>query len=95
MTTTSASRLDVRELAPRDRHPLIFSTFGALPVGDVMELVNDHDPKPLYYQFQAELPDSFSWDYLEEGPDTWRVAIKRLKTSGAAKGTCCGSCGGE
>ena len=92
-TTTASSRLDVRELAPRDRHPLIFSTFGALAVGQTMELVNDHDPKPLYYQFQAELPGAFTWDYLEDGPDTWRVAIKRLK-AGEAKGTCCGSCGG-
>lgn len=91
--TASSSRLDVRELAPRDRHPLIFSTFGALPIGQAMELINDHDPKPLYYQFQAEMPGAFSWDYLEDGPDTWRVAITRLK-SGEAKGTCCGSCGG-
>ena len=90
---TSQRQLDVRSLAPRERHPLIFSTFGALAVGQAMELVNDHDPKPLYYQFQAELPGAFSWDYLEEGPDTWRVAITRL-APGHAKGTCCGSCGG-
>ena len=93
--TQAASRteLDVRPLAPRERHPLIFSTFGALRVGSAMELINDHDPKPLYYQFQAELPGAFTWDYLEEGPDTWRVAITRL-SPGDAKGTCCGSCGG-
>lgn len=88
-----ASRVDVRPLPPRERHPLIFSTFGALATGQAMELINDHDPKPLYYQFQAEMPGAFSWDYLEEGPDTWRVAITRL-AQGHAAGSCCGSCGG-
>ncbi|MEZ5160013.1 MAG: DUF2249 domain-containing protein [Marmoricola sp.] len=40
-------------------------------------MVNDHDPKPLWYQFSAEYPDRFTWDYLESGPDVWRVRIGR------------------
>jgi uncharacterized protein (DUF2249 family) len=92
MTQTTA-RIDVRTIAPRERHPLIFSTFGALPPGEALELVNDHDPRPLFYQFNAELPGQFSWDYLEQGPDTWRVAIGRVK-AGHSDGKCCGSCGG-
>ena len=70
--------IDVRTIAPRERHPLIFSTFGALQSGQSLELVNDHDPKPLYYQFNAELPGQFEWTYLERGPETWRVAITRV-----------------
>ena len=69
--------LDVREIVPRDRHPLIFETFDSLAVDEALELVNDHDPKPLYYQFLHERPDQFDWEYLEEGPTTWRVAIRR------------------
>jgi uncharacterized protein (DUF2249 family) len=88
-----ASRIDVRTVAPRDRHPLIFSTFGKLARGQVLELVNDHDPRPLYHQFSADLPGRFEWQYLEHGPDTWRVAIKRTGEAAAAS-TCCGSCGG-
>lgn len=92
MTSTS-TRIDVRAIAPRERHPLIFSTFGGLAPGQALELVNDHDPKPLYYQFNAEMPGQFEWAYLERGPDTWRVAITR--TAGAhAAGNCCGHCGG-
>ena len=34
-----------------------------------MELINDHDPKPLYYQFMMERTDEFTWEYLEEGPE--------------------------
>jgi uncharacterized protein (DUF2249 family) len=69
--------LDVRSEAPAHRHELIFGTFVALPAGDTFELVNDHDPKPLYYQLEAEQTGRFSWEYLEQGPQTWRVRIGR------------------
>lgn len=69
--------IDVRTIAPRDRHPLIFRTFETLQVGEAFQLVNDHDPKPLHYQFQAEYPGLVTWSYLEQGPDVWRVRIAR------------------
>ena len=69
--------LDVRELAPRVRHPLIFSTFDALESGESFVLVNDHDPKPLFYQFEAERRDQFRWEYLASGPEEWQVLITR------------------
>ena len=50
----SESIVDVRSIIPRERHPLIFNTFSSLEPGQGFVLVNDHDPKPLYYQFQAE-----------------------------------------
>ncbi|MFO1309875.1 MAG: DUF2249 domain-containing protein [Burkholderiales bacterium] len=80
MTPTAPARttLDVRAIPPRDRHPLIFGTFDALAPGESLELVNDHDPKPLYYQFRAESEAGFSWEYLEQGPEVWRVAIGKL-----------------
>ncbi len=68
-------QIDVRTILPRERHPLIFRTFDELEAGQSFELVNDHDPKPLYYQFQAERPGILDWEYLEEGPDTWRVRV--------------------
>lgn len=69
--------IDVRTIVPRERHPLIFRTFEGLRPGEAFELVNDHDPKPLYYQFQAELGPTFDWQYLEQGPEVWRVRIGR------------------
>lgn len=77
MTTTDKS-LDVRRVAPAQRHPLIFDTYERLAPTESFVLVNDHDPKPLYYQFQAELTGLFSWDYLERGPETWRVRIGKV-----------------
>ncbi|MDP1830050.1 MAG: DUF2249 domain-containing protein [Archangium sp.] len=69
--------VDVRTIIPRERHPLIFSTFDALAPGGAFELVNDHDPKPLYYQLQAERPGQLVWSYLESGPEVWRVQVGR------------------
>lgn len=67
--------IDVRPMPPRERHPRIFSTYAALPPGGFFHLVNDHDPKPLWYQFQAEHADTIEWEYLESGPAVWRVRI--------------------
>lgn len=69
--------LDVRTIVPRERHPLIFSTFDSLKPGEAFELVNDHDPKPLYYHLSAERPGQLAWSYLEQGPQVWRVQIGR------------------
>lgn len=71
------AHLDVRTMAPARRHAVIFATFEALDSGQAFMLVNDHDPKPLYYQFAAEQPGKFTWTYLEQGPEVWRVRIGR------------------
>ncbi|HJP72114.1 MAG TPA: DUF2249 domain-containing protein [Candidatus Limnocylindria bacterium] len=76
--------LDVRAEPPIRRHALIFETFGALDPGAAFVLVNDHDPKPLYYQFAAENAGEFSWDYLEQGPEVWRVRIGRTAVAETA-----------
>ena len=85
MSTTQAFKttIDVRPIAPRERHPLIFGSFDALASGEALLLINDHDPKPLFYQFQAESKGKFTWDYLESGPDVWQVKIGKPETSAA------------
>lgn len=77
MSTTPVFKttIDVRSIAPRERHPLIFGGFDALTAGETLLLINDHDPKPLFYQFQAESKGEFTWDYLESGPEVWQVKI--------------------
>jgi uncharacterized protein (DUF2249 family) len=77
---------DVRTVPHAVRHARTFETFEALAPGAGFELVNDHDPKPLYYQFAAERPGTFSWEYLESGPDLWRVRIGRSEAPAANKG---------
>ncbi len=78
---STSQQLDVRELPPPQRHALIFATCGKLPIGNAVILVNDHDPKPLYYQFEAEQPGQFSWEYVQSGPEVWQVRITRKKAA--------------
>ena len=71
----TAVEIDVRTIPPRDRHPLIFEQLDALAPGTSLRLVNDHDPKPLRYQIDAERPDQFRWEYVEDGPERWEIDI--------------------
>ena len=94
MTTTPANTvIDVQEITPRERHATIFAAFDDLEAGDTLDIVNDHDPRPLYQQLQARAPGAFSWDYLQSGPQVWRVSIRKLAPSHGSGG-CCGHCGG-
>jgi uncharacterized protein (DUF2249 family) len=48
-----------------------------LQPGEVLRIINDHDPRPLYYQFEAEQKGKFEWQYEQQGPVDWIVNIKR------------------
>jgi uncharacterized protein (DUF2249 family) len=76
-----ASKFDVRQIPPAERHHSIFHRFGTLRPGEAMELINDHDPRPLYMQFQFMHGHGFSWTYLEQGPAVWRIRISKTNTA--------------
>lgn len=72
------STVNATEYPPQIKHKVIFETFDALQSGEAMLLINDHDPKPLYFQFGIERPNQFTWEYIEQGPVTFRVKIGRV-----------------
>lgn len=76
MSKISAT-IDVRIYEPKDKRPAIFKTFEELSSGETMELINDHDPRPLYDHFNVELPNQFEWKYLEQGPELWKIGITK------------------
>lgn len=71
--------IDARLYAPKDKHKNIFEMFFGLTVGESMLLVNDHDPKPLYYQFAIEYSETFDWVYQTNGPELFEIVITKLK----------------
>src|SRR5690606_5021180 len=79
--------LDVTKIEPRLKHPTIVQHFDALAPGESFIIYNDHDPKPLYYQLLGERGEVFNWEYLEQGPEIWRVQIARHPQTGAAATT--------
>ncbi len=97
MSTATAPEIliDVRPMPPRERHPTIFGQWDELPEGGAILLVNDHDPLPLYYQFAVEYAARFHWEYLDRGPELWRVRITRgdftdpgFRPTPGARGNC-------
>ena len=85
VTTASGSEkeniLNVSLIEPKLKHPTIFVRFDELVAGESLTIHNDHDPKPLYYQLLGERGNIFTWEYLQEGPDLWKVKISK-KLSG-------------
>ncbi|MCF8565326.1 DUF2249 domain-containing protein [Alicyclobacillus tolerans] len=72
------STVNATEYPPHLKHKVIFETFDGLNPGETMLLVNDHDPVPLQYQFKLERPDLFTWEYIERGPEWFRIKIGRV-----------------
>ena len=86
MSSTTASspevqELDVRGMRKPDKHPRIFATYAALPVGASFVLVNDHDPQHLHEEFEADHAGSFRWEYLNREMRDWRIKITKLAST--------------
>lgn len=74
----TAVDLDVRPVEPKDRFEQIMGTYEALGPGESMQLTVDHDPLCMYYTLLATRGDkSFTFEYVEKGPEAWRVIITR------------------
>lgn len=75
---TNLITLDLREMHPIYRHDKIFELWEKMMPGEVLQITNDHNPKPLHYQFEAEQKGKYEWEAVEEGPKDWIVNIKRI-----------------
>lgn len=82
---TDTVLLDIRPVEPKDRFERIMTAYEGLLDGATLDLTVDHDPKCMYYALKATRgDDAFAFEYLENGPETWRVQVrKRILTVGA------------
>ncbi|MFH9861134.1 DUF2249 domain-containing protein [Streptomyces sp. NPDC017202] len=67
--------LDVREVPHSLRHAAVFGALDAVPAGTAVILVAPHDPLPLLAQIEQRSPGVFSVEYLESGPEAWRLRL--------------------
>ncbi len=70
---------DIRPFPPTERHEMFYKAFADIKPGEAFEFINDHDPKPLYYQMEAESKEPFKWEYIEKGPEDWKVRVIKVK----------------
>src|SRR3989338_10891043 len=75
---TKIINLDLRKLIPFERHEKIFENWNALKNREILRITNDHEPKPLYYLFQAEYKGQFKWEYEKQGPKDWIFKITKI-----------------
>jgi len=73
-----AATVNATEYPPHLKHKVILETFEQLKPSEAMLLINDHDPVPLRYQFEAMHPGQFTWEYIEKSPFMFRVKIGKL-----------------
>jgi uncharacterized protein (DUF2249 family) len=69
--------LDVTTIELKFKHQRIFTILDSLTAGESLQILNDHDPKPLYYMISMERHGEFKWSYNESGPEIWRVTITK------------------
>lgn len=78
MATQGTIYLDVRPVEPKHRFETIMGGYESLDVGEVLELTVDHDPACMYYTLRATRgEEAFDFEYLERGPEVWRVRVLR------------------
>ena len=69
--------LDARSIPHAIRHATIFGALETVRPGAGLILVAPHDPLPLLKQIGERWPDTFSVEYLESGPEAWRLEFVR------------------
>lgn len=72
-----APELDARAIPHAIRHATIFGALDAVAPAGAMVLIAPHDPVPLLAQIEQRTPEAFDVDYLESGPDVWRLRFTR------------------
>jgi uncharacterized protein (DUF2249 family) len=76
--------LDARVVPHAVRHATIFGALDAVRSGDGLILVAPHDPIPLLFQLEQRSPGVFEVDYLERGPEAWRLQfLRRVRQDGS------------
>jgi uncharacterized protein (DUF2249 family) len=70
--------LDVRTLAPAEKHPRIFGAIAALAPGASLYLLNDHAPVMLASRLEELGPGRYRLEMLENGPPVWRFRVLRV-----------------
>jgi uncharacterized protein (DUF2249 family) len=69
--------LDARAVPHAIRHATIFGALDTVRPGGGLVLLAPHDPLPLIAQVHDRYAAAFDLEYLERGPETWRLVFLR------------------
>lgn len=77
MDFTEQQLIDVRQIPKPDRHPLIFTRYDQLPLGQSLRLLADHEPVNLRKEFTRDHPGTHRWQAAEQPDGLWQVVITK------------------
>lgn len=69
--------LDTRLIAHEIRHATIFGALSGVRPGRGLIITASHDPIPLLAQLEQREPGAFEQEYLEKGPEVWKIRFER------------------
>ncbi|AJQ90085.1 DUF2249 domain-containing protein [Propionibacterium freudenreichii] len=75
---TNTPELDASAIPHAIRHAAILGALQGLGHNESMILVAPHNPLPLLDQIDSMWPDVFSLEYVQEGPDAWKIRFTRV-----------------
>ncbi|WP_316670021.1 DUF2249 domain-containing protein [uncultured Propionibacterium sp.] len=73
----SEPELDATQIPHEIRHAAILGALQGIGPGGSMILVAPHDPLPLLAQVDSAWPGAFAREYVQEGPDAWKIRFTR------------------
>ena len=89
----AAFEVDLRPLLPEERLDAVLCALRCLRATDALDVVTDTNPRAVHAWLVEEAPGRFSLNYIENGPECWRLRIAR-RNARHVESDCCGSCGG-
>ncbi|MGH7662552.1 MAG: DUF2249 domain-containing protein [Vulcanimicrobiaceae bacterium] len=78
MTKPATVTLDARSLPAAQRSAHIFEAFDRLPIGGILELSDENDPRALRNEFAQYRAGRFAWDARNLGSGRWTVRLERI-----------------
>lgn len=76
-TRAGVPELQAAALPKVIRHGAIIGGLTSMKSGEVLVLVVSHDPLPLLSQLNRVAPDAFDLEYLERGPEAYRLQFTK------------------
>ena len=73
--------INIPIIEPRMKHATIFHVYDSLKAGESFIIHNNHDPKPVYYQLADQHGNTFTWEYLQQGPEWWNIRVTKKETA--------------
>lgn len=70
--------IDLRKIPYFGRTDEVLVLWRKIKPGQSLKIINDHDPKPLYYQFEMQQHGRFEWHNIREGARKWVIKIKKI-----------------